>query len=712
MKVFLTVLLGASLASLGQGMLFGRGTFLVSSPSDFLCKTIPFSTPFATDSVHVQITLHMDEQSGPTYEAAVNWVEQVCREGFTTCVSASGPVSGNRTVTVQWLAYTSIPDNKGLHSTVSIDRWTAGTKCTAVDFVAMSKSFPSAPYVFVTAVHDSQQKKHDSAIVWAEDVTSFGFQICLRELKNYDGVHESVKAAWLALEEVPTGWDIPYESVVTLPNLSPPKSTEHYSYCQTVSFAKPFYQKPVMITTSKHYTDPSDPKAIHPKNNAITEWVEDITVNNFKVCMKDIQPYGGHHDPVSISYLAVGYLNPCENMQCTHYATCKAYGPKDARCECAESCPTYDDERCGSDGVTYKNDCLYKKYICETRLNVTIVHLGGCQHFILHRGRVTLDLSTSDVKCELVTFSPKNFAKDRLVYVQASINYYNTPDQTFVHDAAVTWAENINIYNFTLCGLKVGRNDRATPDNGATYVDYIAHQGTPVGAVVGEITLAEWWQETKCQDVPLPSDKFSTTPTVFVTSEHMVVGQKHDAATIWVENPSNTSITVCLREMQNFDGLHKDINVNWIAASSLPAEMNSELKTLFFPNTNLPLPADNFAYCQDVALSNYTSVPNVIVSAVHKQSFGSTIPEYNSISVWVEYITIFKFRVCIKELHTPNGYDSVFVSAIVMDLKSHGRAAVRLTPFKSNCPLCVVGIYRPEEKAELDGKIDEALEQL
>lgn len=85
-----------------------------------------------------------------------------------------------------------------------------------------------------------------------------------------------------------------------------------------------------------------------------------------------------------------------------------------------------------------------------------------------------------------------------------SVNYHNGPTN-FVHDAAVAWAEKINVYNFTLCALKAGRNDRATPDNGITFVDYMAYQGAPTGAVAGEVVLKSWWEGTTCESVNLPS---------------------------------------------------------------------------------------------------------------------------------------------------------------------------------------------------------------
>ncbi|KAK3697874.1 hypothetical protein QZH41_010710, partial [Actinostola sp. cb2023] len=567
MKTFLALLLVLSLVSLGQGMKYGRGVFLVSSPSDFLCKTFSFGQIF-TSQPRVQLSLHMNEPKAYTYEAA---------------------------------------------------------------------KFTSVPYVYVTPVHSVVRNKRDAASVWAEDVTVSGFSICLRELKNFDGVHTSITVNWLALEAIPAGWAIGVESAVKLQNTEPLTSATHYSFCKVVPFPNTFYNTPVMITTARHFLDKTKPNAVSSKNNAITEWVEKVSTTQFTVCMKDIQPYSGHHDPVTISYMAIGHLDPCLNVKCTHYAKCKAYGPQDARCECPKSCPPYEDFKCGSDGKTYTNLCFYQKYICETHKNVTIVHSGACYPFVLHHGRVTLDLSKSEVQCQVVVYKTQNFAKGPTVHVQVSVNYYKSPVASFVHDAAVAWAEKISVNNFTVCALKAGRNDRATPDKGITYVDYMAYQGSPAGAVAGEITLTNWWQGTTCQIVDLPNGKFSKAPQALVSSEHIVEGQSHDAATIWLEDISTSKFKVCLREMQNFDGLHKDIHVNWIAYLGLPAKMNAEKFTLTFSNTYLPLVKDNFAYCQNVALTRkYTAAPTLIATARHASEIGKLLPVYNSISVWIE----------------------------------------------------------------------------
>ena len=46
-----------------------------------------------------------------------------------------------------------------------------------------------------------------------------------------------------------------------------------------------------------------------------------------------------------------------------------------------------------------------------------------------------------------------------------------------------------------------------------------------------------------------------------MTAEHLRTGKEYDASLIWTEDPNKDSFKVCLREMQNFDGKHEDINV-------------------------------------------------------------------------------------------------------------------------------------------------------
>ena len=55
-----------------------------------------------------------------------------------------------------------------------------------------------------------------------------------------------------------------------------------------------------------------------------------------------------------------------------------------------------------------------------------------------------------------------------------------------------------------------------------------------------------------------------STPTVLVTAVHISADFKHDAASLWVENATSSSFYICLRELQNYDGLHEDIFVVFV----------------------------------------------------------------------------------------------------------------------------------------------------
>ena len=122
--------------------------------------------------------------------------------------------------------------------------------------------------------------------------------------------------------------------------------------------------------------------------------------------------------------------------------------------------------------------------------------------FVFERGRVILRLNTTDVQCKTVSFKKAAFESGRgSVYVQTSINFFNYSGD-FIHDAAVTWVENVNINTFEVCALKAGRAERLTPDGGLTFVDFVAFQECPVGAIAGRLQMpSNWWDGTTCKTV-------------------------------------------------------------------------------------------------------------------------------------------------------------------------------------------------------------------
>jgi len=141
---------------------------------------------------------------------------------------------------------------------------------------------------------------------------------------------------------------------------------------------------------------------------------------------------------------------------------------------------------------------------------------------------------------------------------------------------------------------------------------------------------------------------------------------KHDAATVWLEDVSAGSFKICLRELQNFAGVHDDISVNWLAFTTLHRPLFSEHNDVSFQNRNLPSKNHNFAFCADVSfIRSYNKYPTVLLTAKHSSSGGKKAPECNGIVSWIEFINNSGFRFCVKELFAQR-FDPLTVSYAVL----------------------------------------------
>ncbi|XP_048590492.1 uncharacterized protein LOC116613843 [Nematostella vectensis] len=440
--------------------------------------------------------------------------------------------------------------------------------------------------------------------------------------------------------------------------------------CEEVSFPKNFPGRPDVYATQVH-------TVTRFKKDAATIWVEDIkppsfhaclrelknfngaheaivvrmTDTGFELCMKDGQKHHKKHTMIDIQYMALGDLDPCLYVTCGFYAQCVAFGPGDAWCVCDYTCPSYHDTLCstagvttrvpltrtryvarrhgGCDytcpsyqdtlcstaGVTYKNTCQYQKAICQAKENTPISHAGNCRPFILQRGRAQLSLDSVDVQCQELSTDSTQFYSSLEVHALLTVNYDGQATNA-THDAITTWVEKISHSKFTTCALKVGRNE---------------YEGLETFLV-------------KILYFKLLQNKFGSQPSILLTAKHTRADLKHDSATLWTEDISAGNFKLCLRELQNFDGAHKDIRVNWLAYEDLPRNFFSEHNNVEFA-------------------VNYRNVPTMLISATHNSTrSGAILPKYNSIASWVENVDKRGFRVCVREFNDEGTYDPVAVS--------------------------------------------------
>ena len=71
--------------------------------------------------------------------------------------------------------------------------------------------------------------------------------------------------------------------------------------------------------------------------------------------------------------------DPCTNYNCSSkpYSTCKTVEDK-AACVCPEVCPFEISLVCGSDGLTYDNECQMRRAACQKPAMITVSWKGHC----------------------------------------------------------------------------------------------------------------------------------------------------------------------------------------------------------------------------------------------------------------------------------------------------------------------------------------------
>ncbi|KAJ7325630.1 hypothetical protein OS493_029493 [Desmophyllum pertusum] len=503
-----------------QSLQFGRESFPIDSKT-LKCTTFTFPKPFTSSDVHVHITIH----NALIHEAAVGWVEEVTQTGFTGCVVASGPGISTRQLSADWMAFEGSPPGTQT-GRIQFPLFTTGTRC------------------------------------W---------------------LHRFTKD-WVAMTTTPSGWnEAPENNALDMLNTGSPPAKFNYGFCQNVSFAERFFKPPCIITTVAHQYKPLVPLSISPSENALTEWTEAVSREGFSVCVKDIQALDAPHTPVTIQFIALGQLDPCNDVNCPFYATCKPKSATMYECLCDLYCPTFEDNLCSAQGITYNNECEYKKAICLSKKHVGISHPGSCKPFIVQRGFASLDMSSDEMKCSDISYNASNFYSLQPVHVLLTINHGGQTNG-LVHDAVNTWVENVGEGAFTACAMKSGRLEHEgplPPDYGLASVDWVAFQGSPRGGLVGVELIENWWEGTTCKLVALP--------------------------------PS------------------------WLAFEYLPRKTFAEFESVYFPNGKAPVDSNNHAFCQNVTFKvNYMKKPTVMISATHNSSVVGLLPDYNSITSWIE----------------------------------------------------------------------------
>ena len=83
----------------------------------------------------------------------------------------------------------------------------------------------------------------------------------------------------------------------------------------------------------------------------------------------------------------------------------------------------------------------------------------------------------------------------------------------YVHDADVSWIEDVTYEQFTACVMAAGYNERKSRAN--VSIDWMAYQGAPEGGVTGEVRMSQWWTGTTCKTVRFSTVSFPPSSLMF-----------------------------------------------------------------------------------------------------------------------------------------------------------------------------------------------------
>lgn len=84
---------------------------------------------------------------------------------------------------------------------------------------------------------------------------------------------------------------------------------------------------------------------------------------------------------IEIAYAGVcGEKGPCSDHECQYGATCVERSAT-AHCECPV-CPAEFEPVCGSDGISYGNECKLRLEACKHRRDISVLYDGPCSKYV------------------------------------------------------------------------------------------------------------------------------------------------------------------------------------------------------------------------------------------------------------------------------------------------------------------------------------------
>ncbi|CAH3175995.1 unnamed protein product [Porites lobata] len=230
----------------------------------------------------------------------------------------------------------------------------------------------------------------------------------------------------------------------------------------------------------------------------------------------------------------------------------------------------------------------------------TVVLLAqGSQAISFKAGKTNVTVKSPGLfACETITFA-ESFSGGKQVKVFASFG--NSLNNQARGNGAAVWLESADGTQFRACIYEYSNGSNSTAE-----INWIALQSAPKGAQLGTTSLDSWTTGTECKKIDFPQP-FATPPIVLATPSHQFPKRPQDAMAVWVEELTEDSFKICLREVKIFDGLHKGITINWMAYTNLRVDNFTLSDSLVFTRNNSPSQQIDYAFCQ-VKCNIYSSL--------------------------------------------------------------------------------------------------------
>lgn len=538
------------------------------------------------------------------------------------------------------------------HGHMKVEMKQEGRQCQRHHF---KRSMEKAPKMLLNVMIKQSRFNplNGLSTVWLHNVNQNGFDVCYKGMVDFWGPR-SISIGFMAATDKSHGAT---EMDTVEFDEGDQKSGE--VFCKDVKFDHFYPYAPAVFVTPEE-TDNRDGKS----NGEIMAWVKDVKRSYTTICARS--KWAESAVPMKVHYFVYGEMDQCSTFKCPGDQECRLDVHGKPSCGCKQNCTEYvQGAFCASNMHTYASECEAQKHMCEAKQNMTElglrkVHDGSCKQFPYQTGKTSLQLEAGlkSVFCKDIGLNEYNFFKHYPVHVLLTVTWDKMRSNES-NDATASWTENVQHNRFKACVMVAGRHFFDNLD--APSVHWVAYQsGVATGhdlVEVGAVQMKTWYTGSRCQFIRLK--KYTPETNILVSVEHSKERSYKNAMTAWVEKGAmkmgpDHLMKVCARELQNFDGIHEGIKINYMAVHGKVDKYIVEPNELHFRRQHFERDQPIPPVCQTKEFNMdfpKLSDPTIILTAINRSSLHTkSIFSPHDIAVWLEGNNNTHFTACFKSL--------------------------------------------------------------